>query len=389
VVGSSYAAALTLFAGPAAPKSDVPERWLNAARIIEDAIRRRVFPGAVVVIGRSDTVLFASGFGRLSWERNSSRPNPATTLWDLASLTKVVATTSAAMALVDQGKLDLDTPVRRYLPSFDGPEKSRVTVRMLLDHTSGLPSWAPLYREAQRRADAIRSLYAVELRATPGLRAEYSDLNAMLLGLVVEAVGGSSLDQMSTKAVFEPLAMRHTTFASAIADPSRVAPSIVRHGRAVAGEVNDRNAFALRGIAGHAGLFASGLDLARFAQVWLRGGSLAGVPWVNPATMHTFLQRSRGSGTRALGWDTPDFSRLDHSPFGRLATATTYGHTGWTGTFLWFDPSRDLFLVLLTNRSLNPSTNRSLRAMRQVRASLSDAIAELIPTRCRNGLAAC
>jgi len=363
-----------------APESTGP--WDAAARIVERAISRRLFPGAVVVVGRGDTVLFADGFGRLSWERGAGRPSPATTLWDLASLTKVVATTSTVMALVDHGSLDLDAPVRRYLPRFAGEEKSRVTVRMLLDHTSGLPSWAALYRNAERPQDVTDALYAVRLRSTPGLRSEYSDLNAMLLGLVVEAVSGTGLDRISSRTVFEPLAMRHTAFGAAVSDRTAAAPSVIRHGRPVPGEVSDRNALAFRSVAGHAGLFASGLDLARLAQAWLNGRTTSGAEWVNPATIRTFLNRSPGAGTRALGWDTPNFAELDRSPFGRLATATTYGHTGWTGTFLWFDPARDLFLVLLTNRSLNPTTGRSLRAMREVRAALSDAITRSIPGRC-------
>jgi CubicO group peptidase (beta-lactamase class C family) len=357
--------------------------WHGAARVLERAIGRRLFPGAVLVVGRSDTVLYASGFGRLEWKGSARRPDPAATLWDLASLTKVVATTSAVMTLVDRGRVDLDQPVARYLPEFgSGNDKERVTIRMLLDHTSGLPSYRPLYQSAATREEAAAGALAVPLEAAPGARMRYSDLNAIVLGLLVERLAGTSLDQFAEQNVFHRLGMRRTVFAPGVADQTNVAPSIAHRGLAAPGEVNDRNALALGGVAGHAGLFATGLDLARYAQAWLRGDRLGDTTWIQPSTIRRFLARGDRSGTRVLGWDTPDLDHPDKSPFGRLATPSMFGHTGWTGTFLWFDPARDLFLVLLTNRSLGPNTGRSLRSMRQLRAELSDVVAQVVPARC-------
>jgi beta-N-acetylhexosaminidase len=362
---------LWLLAG-AGPAAD----WLNAARVLERAIGRKLFPGAVLVVGRTDTVLYARGFGRLEWGGRTRRPDPAGTLWDLASLTKVVATTSAVMTLVDQGRIDLDRPVVGYLPEFGSDSaKDQVTIRMLLDHTSGLPSYRPLYRSASSRAEAAAGALGVPLEASPGARMKYSDLNAIVLGLVVERLTGTSLDQFTEQNVFDRLGMRRTVFAPGVADQTNVAPSIAHRGHAAPGEVNDRNALALGGVAGHARLIATGLDLARYAQAWLRGDRLGDTTWIQPSTIRRFLARTDRSGTRALGWDTPDLDHPDRSPFGRLATASMFGHTGWTGTFLWFDPARDLFLVLLTNRSLGPNTGRSLRSMRQLRAELSDVVA--------------
>lgn len=346
--------------------------WQPAVRIVEGGIRRRLFPGAVLVVGSRDSVMLAVGRGRVSWDPHSAIPDPAGTQWDLASLTKVVATSSAVMTLVDDGRLDLEQPVDRYLPQFSGPGKSAVTVRMLLDHSSGLPSFVAFYRNSAGRQDVIDRLFATDLVSPPGTVTRYSDLNAILLGLIVEAVSGTTLDRYASRAVFSPLGMGRTTFA--VADRTAAAPSIQHRGEPAPGEVNDRNAWAMGGVAGHAGLFASGLDLARFAQTWLRSGSGPRGTWVGSATVRRFLEHAPGGGTRVLGWDTPDPAHLDRSAYGRSATATTYGHTGWTGTFLWFDPARDLFVVLLTNRSLGSNARSTFRAMRELRARLSDAV---------------
>ncbi len=360
-----------------------PSDWRPVAALIEQAVAKRVFPGAVVVVGRGDSILYAAGFGRTEWRPGAPVPDPALTRWDLASLTKVVATTGAVARLVDAGRVDLDRPVAHFLPRFDGEGKERVTVRMLLDHTSGLPAFAPLYRSPGGRDGSIDALYRVQLSAAPGSRVEYSDLNAILLGLVVEAVSDRPFDRFVAEAVLDPLGLRHTGFA--VADPARAAPSVVRNGRVEPGMVSDPNARALGGVAGHAGLFGTGLDLARLAQAWLGHGADGG--WLSAGTVRRFLEPS--AGTRSLGWDTPDPARPDRSPYGRLATSTTFGHTGWTGTFLWFDPARDVFLVLLTNRSLGSNGPASFRAMRELRASLSDLVATTVPPRCRPAVASC
>ena len=349
-------------------------RFASVAALVERGIQRGIYPGAVVVIGRRDSVLYSHGFGRVTWARRGAVPSPETTRWDLASLTKVVATTSALLVLVDQGEVELDAPVARYLPRFLGSGRELITVRMLLDHTSGLTSYVPFYRLAATRDGAIDLLYqAVPIRE-PGTVAEYSDLNAILLGLLVESVSGEPLDAFAHREVFAPLGLAATVFAPALADKVSVAPSRAVAGRPVPGRVNDENAFLLGGVAGHAGLFSTGADLARFAQVWLRGGSSLTGSWVKSATLKEFLRRSPQSGTRALGWDTPDHAMAHPSVYGALADGETYGHTGWTGTMLWIDPDHDLFLVFLTNRSLEPRTRRSITALRSLRAGLSDLV---------------
>jgi CubicO group peptidase (beta-lactamase class C family) len=341
---------------------------------VQQGIAKGIFPGAVVVVGRGDTILYSKGYGRFTWNRRSNIPDPATSLWDLASVTKVVGTTTSAAVLVDEGRLDLDALVSSYIPEFNGTGKNRVTVRMLFDHTSGLPPYASLWREAASAPEALRHLFSVPLERQPGLSAHYSDLNAMLAGLVVERVAGERLDVFADSAVFKPLGMRATTYQPSTRDRTRVVPTSMFRGRPVAGVVNDQNAKILGGVAGHAGLFSTGIDLAHFAQGWLRDSTRASAPWLAPATLTRFFERTATSGSRALGWDTPENSDTGISMFGRCATATTIGHTGWTGTALWLDRSQDLFVVFLTNRSYAPRTpKQSFTQLKLVRAKVSDA----------------
>ena len=374
------AAVALLLAGLTSGRLLEAQSWSAVEAAIQRGIRQRVYPGAVVVVGRRDTILYARGFGHLSWSGRSARPDPGSTLWDLASLTKVVATMSTAMVLVDRGLLDLATPVGRYLPPFGGgPDRDAVTVRMLLDHTSGLPPYAPLYRQATRE-DALAVLATEPLERAPGLSARYSDLNAILLGLVIEEVTGESLDLAAARLVFGPLGMGHTRFGVAPGDVRKTAPSRVDRGAAVAGVANDENAVRLGGIAGHAGLFATGRDLGRFAQGWLARGEEPGARWVSEATLQQFLERSPQSGTRALGWDTPDTAAV--SMFGTMTHDGMVGHTGWTGTSLWIDPVQDLFVVFLTNRSLNQHVRRSLHEIRLVRSEVADAARRVAQGEC-------
>jgi CubicO group peptidase (beta-lactamase class C family) len=356
---------------------------------VQDGIQRGIYPGAVVVIGRRDSVLYTRGYGHFTWSSSSPVPDPDSTLWDVASITKVVSTTSIAMRLVDRGKLDLDAPVRRYLPRFSGGHKNDVTVRMLLDHTSGLKSYVPFYLKAHgSRTRAVNLLYEQPLLRTPGDSAEYSDLNALLLGLIEEKVGGLPLDQLAKREVFEPLGLSQMMYRPPARVKRRIAPSGIWRGQPVPGDVNDQNAVAMGGVAGHAGVFSSGMDLARYAQVWLRSGLGPNGQWVSPETIRRFLVKGPRSGSRLLGWDTPEAKPDEPSVFGSLVSDASYGHTGFTGTELWVDPTRDLFLVFLTNRAFDPRIPESLKELKIVRAALSDATVRLVPHGCQQELVA-
>jgi CubicO group peptidase (beta-lactamase class C family) len=367
---SLSALACALFVGAAHA-----QRFATVDAAIRSGIDSGIYPGAVVVVGRSDTILYARGFGHYTWSAASAIPEPSTTRWDLASLTKIVATTSAAAVLVQQHRLDLDAPVSRYLPDFVGGRKSSVTVRMLLNHTSGMPPYAKLFQSAHSVAEARKQLFAIPLQRIPGASAEYSDLNAMLAGLVVERVSGQPLERFADSAVFQPLGMVSTRYRPTAADKMSIAPTGRYHGQPVGGVVNDQNAVVLGGVSGHAGVFSTGYDMARFAQAWLRAATDRG-NWLRRTTVAEFLAHSPTSGTRVLGWDTPiPPGGKKMSLYGRCATTSTYGHTGWTGTELWIDPGQDLFVVLLTNRSFAPSNPKdSFLELKDVRAKVADAV---------------
>ena len=337
-------------------------------RVLDAAVRDSAFPGAYAVVGTRAGVVARYGAGKLDWA-----PSPAPTehtLWDLASLTKVVGTTTAVMQLVDRGRLDLDAPVQHYLPEWTGPQKELVTVRHLLTHSAGLPAWRPLYREAPSADSALAAVLATPLDTVPGARMVYSDLGAILLGLVVERAAGERLDSLLARTLFTPLGMHDTGFRPSSllvlrAAPTEIDPWRQRHLR---GEVHDENAYFLGGVAGHAGLFGTAHDLTRFARMLLGGGALDGVRIVQPATLAEFtrVQDPRLSH-RALGWETAN----GENSAGRRASARAFGHTGFTGTSLWIDPERDAFVLLLTNR-VNPT--RENRKIGAVRVALADAV---------------
>ncbi|MCU0619870.1 MAG: beta-lactamase family protein [Gemmatimonadales bacterium] len=334
-------------------------------------MRDRVYPGAVLVIGRRDTILLARGVGHLTWDPASAAPSPDLTRWDLASLTKVVATTGVAARLAERGLLDLDAPVGRYLECWRGGGRDAVTVRQLLTHRSGLRPWLPLWRDTPTADSAWARTCAETPRVTPGDSTIYSDLNFIVLGRVLEAVGATSLDSLVAREVARPLSLVATSFDGRTLAPRNVAPTSRDAGRTMLGEVHDQNAERLGGVAGHAGLFGTGLDLARVAQAWLGRSPDAG-PWIDRETRHRFT--AIPSTGRPLGWDRPEHASREPSQFGRHTSATTFGHTGWTGTQLWLDPERDLFVVLLTNRAYAPAYGDTHRRMREVRARVAEEV---------------
>jgi len=343
--------------------------------VLDRAVADGAFPGAFAVVGRHDAVLAGYGAGHLDWEP-SPRPDERT-LWDLASLTKVVATTSALMQLVEQGRVDLDAPVQRYLPQWTGANKELVTVRRLLTHSSGLPAWRPIYKEVDSPDSAMALVFSTPLDTLPGVRMVYSDLGAILLGEIVRTVSGERIDAFFAKHVAGPLEMTETVWLPSSALLPRIAPTEIdpwrqRHLR---GEVHDENASALGGVSAHAGLFSTGRDLARFARMYLNRGTLDGARIFTPETIDLFtaVQDSTFSN-RALGWETP----TGQNSAGHLMKRPAFGHTGFTGTSIWIDPAHDLFIVLLTNR-VNPT--RANTKITRVRQQLADAVMALVTSK--------
>jgi CubicO group peptidase (beta-lactamase class C family) len=353
--------------------------------VVQSGIAAGVYPGAVVVVGSSDRIWMARGVGHFTWDEASAVPDPATTLFDLASLTKVLATTTAIMLLADRGHLALQDPVARYLPDFVGPDKEQVTVRHLLEHRSGMRSFLRLDTLARDAVEARRLVVTEPLRAPPGTRTEYSDLNAMLLGWVVEAVSGETLDRYAAREIFDPLEMRDTRFRPPRSLRASTMPVGQWRGHAIAGEIHDQNAARLNGVSGHAGLYATGRDVARFAQFMLRRGRTASAEVLaRPGVIDLFVRR--GVDDRALGWEMRDTATTDNT--GRKLSPATYGHTGFTGTSLWIDPERDMFVVLLTNRVFAPRTRRSISILKAVRGAVADAAVTFVDA-CRRAPGAC
>ena len=353
--------------------------------IVLDGIQRGAYPGAVLVVGRRDTILFAKGYGRLTWSARSPTPDVDSTLWDVASLTKVIATTTALMLLVERGRVDLSAPVARYVPEFHGPGTAAVTVRHLLTHTSGLRAWLPLNRLAPDSAAAMRIVFDQTPRVPPGTWMEYSDFNAILLGEIVRRTAGVPLDVFAAHEIFAPLGLRQSMFRPPRRLVPRIAPTGVWHGHPVAGVVNDQNAARLGGVAGHAGLFASAADLARFAQFMLGEGAPPNGPrLLKGETVRAFtaiaVPARRGASARTLGWEALPTGETVSSA-GTLFGPRSYGHTGWTGTSLWIDPDRGVFVLLLTNRAYAPRARRSFTLLKEIRGRVADAAARAADAR--------
>jgi CubicO group peptidase (beta-lactamase class C family) len=346
-------------------------RLATIDRVIERGIKAGGYPGAAVVVGRRGAAVVERGFGKLGWTNESPNVVAERTIYDLASLTKVVGTTTAVMILFDQGKIRLDDRVSQFVPEFTGGGKENVTIRLLLEHRSGLPAGRDLWRIAHTPDEARAAVISTPLFAQPGQYYEYSDLGADMLAFVVEAASGQKLDQFLAARVFTPLGMTDTRFRPDASLRGRIAPTEITppRGYPLRGEVHDENAYALGGVAGHAGLFSTASDLSIFAQMLLNGGTYNGTRIVADSTVQLFTKRA--AGTRALGWDTC----AGHYGCGTHMSANAYGHTGFTGTSLWIDPDRDMFVVLLTNRVHAAKARRPAKVISDVRADLADAAA--------------
>jgi CubicO group peptidase (beta-lactamase class C family) len=347
------------------------ERLETIDRVVRRGIAAGGYPGAAVVVGRKGAAVWEKGFGKLGWTADSPPVIADRSIYDLASLTKVVGTTTAAMILFDEGKLDLDEKVSHYLPRFSGGMKDEVTVRQLLTHRGGLPAGRDLWRHAHTPEEARQLIFEVPLEYRPGAGFIYSDLGADLLGMVIERIADEELDSFLTRRVFAPLGMNDTGFRPADSLVYRIAPTEVTppRGYPLRGEVHDENAYALGGVAGHAGLFGTASDLAVFAQMMLNLGTYDGVRIVSDSTVRLFT--ARAAGTRALGWEVGEGQHGAGKYFGEHA----YGHTGFTGTSLWIDPDREMFVVLLTNRVHAARARRPSKVIADVRADLADAAA--------------
>jgi uncharacterized protein YbbC (DUF1343 family)/CubicO group peptidase (beta-lactamase class C family) len=324
-----------------------PADFSSVDRAAQEAVAAGEIPGAVILVGQGDRVLYRKAFG---WRRLVPEREPMTedTIFDLASLTKVVATTSAVMLLWEQGKLKLDAPIGRYLREFRSPTWEALTVHRLLTHTGGLPPLPPTSVIRRGFPKAAEGLARLQLQSEPGAVFRYSDTGFILLGELVRRVSGQPLDRFLSQRLFTPLGMRETTFHPDPSFSSRVAPTEMVRDRLLHGEVHDENARFLGGVAGHAGLFSTADDLARFCRLLVNQGRWEGRQILKATTVRSMLAPIQmGETLRGLGWDMV-------SPFSRTMApffpSGSIGHTGFTGTALWIDPATKTYLILLTNR---------------------------------------
>ncbi len=364
-------AALRHWPVPACQQQDTG--FQSAFGCIRNAAAEHSFPGATVAITHRGKLIALKAFGRFTFEPDSP-PVAVTTIFDLASLTKVIATTSMAMILYERGLLDLDLPVASVVPEFRQNDRRRneLTFRMLLAHSSGLPAYEKLFLRANTKAELLSAAFATPLAAAPGAQAEYSDIGFIILGVALERIAEDSLGHFCAREIFGPLGMGHTAFCPPASWRSSIPPTAddqsFRH-RIIQGEVQDENASVLGGVAGHAGLFSTAEDLAIFANAMLAGGS----PLVRRETLALFTRRQNSpAGTsRVLGWDSPS----SPSQSGKHFSAASFGHLGYTGTSLWIDPERQLSVTLLTNRTWPNCSNQSIK---QVRPRFHDAVIEAL-----------
>jgi CubicO group peptidase (beta-lactamase class C family) len=365
--------------------ADSRARFAAVYRVLTDAIAARAFPGCAFGVLAGGEIVLQDALGRFIYEEGS--PNVASeTVYDVASITKVVATTAAAMLLCQRGQLDLETPLGELLPGFvagrdPGDQARYVTLRHLLAHNSGLPGYVEFFRTCATPSDLLKACLKLPLEAEPGARAEYSDPGFILLGKALESRLGESLATWVRREIFQPLRMAATWFcpppdARASIPPTEEDPTM-RH-RLIQGEVQDENAWLLQGVSGHAGLFSNVPDLLRFADEILaalfKTTSEAGWPRLfDAATVTLFAQRQGPKGSsRALGWDTPS----QNSSSGQHFSQRSIGHLGFTGCSLWIDLEAEIAAVLLTNRTWPDRFTATSQLIREVRPAFHDAVRE-------------
>jgi serine-type D-Ala-D-Ala carboxypeptidase len=346
----------------------------RAEAVVRQGHDDRAYPSAVVEVGHVRGVLWRQAFGHLDYEPDSP-PTRDDTVFDLASLTKVIATTALAMRLIETGAISLSDSIKGWLPEWRGSDRDGVTLRALLTHSAGLTAWLPFYRDHSGRKEFQHAICTLPLEYPPDTQSVYSDLGFMLLGFILEAAGGARFEDQITELLgrvtsstllFNPPASLKSQMAPTEHDPWR--------GRMLLGEVHDENGWALGGAAGHTGLFGNVQAVGDFARTMLAAltalpGADAGL--ASRATVQGFVRKSVVPGSRALGWDT----MLPTSSCGSKISPTAFGHTGFTGTSLWIDPEREIYVVFLTNR-VHPT--RENQAIRRVRPALHDAVIDAL-----------
>ena len=349
------------------------EQFHSAFQILQTAVEQGVFPGASLAVVHRGKLIALKALGRFTYEPGSSAVS-VESIYDLASLTKVIATTAACMILYERGVFQLGQPIVEVLPEFASYDHRRneVTFQMLLAHSSGLPAYLRLFETVCSKEELITQAFKVPLVTDPLTSAEYSDIGFILLGAALEQMTGAPLNEFCRREIFLPLGLNHTGYKPPAEWKPFIPPAVddqaFRH-RVIQGEVHDENAWVMEGVAGHAGVFATARDVSVFTHCMMSGGA----PLVRPETVQLFTRRQpQPWGTsRALGWDTPSAP----SQSGRYFSPSSYGHLGYTGTSLWIDPVRQLSVTLLTNRTWPDCRSQGIK---EIRPALHDAVIEAL-----------
>jgi CubicO group peptidase (beta-lactamase class C family) len=355
--------------------------------LVRKGIENKYFPGAQLLIGNKSEILYYQSYGSFTYD-NDSKPVDGNSIFDIASLTKVVATTPAIMLLYDLGKINLEEKVIKYLPEFNNNGKEDITVLNLLLHNSGLKDWIPFYKTCKNKEEVYKTIFDINLNYKTGSKFVYSDLNFILLGLIIEKISGKSLDEYCKENIFEPYNMNFTMFNPPESLKKDILPTendTYWRKKQIQGEVHDEAAYLMGGVSGNAGLFSNGKDLYKYTRTLL-SGEINAITMVKPlkdpdifkiSTIEYFTTKFNIAGyenKRALGWDTKPLPTSHRSPCGELISENCFGHTGYTGTSIWCDKDRNLIIIFLTNR-IYPS--RDSNGMKDFRPDLHNKIFEL------------
>lgn len=330
-----------------------PHNSQNVQTVLESAVQDSAFPGGVLIAGSKNEILIEQSFGFHTYSKKV--PTKTDDIFDLASITKVISTTSATMKLYESNQINLNDKVTKYIPQFakndegKSGKRDEVTIRHLLTHTSGLPPFRHFYK----MESPLDSIFITKLNNPPGEKYKYSDVGIIILGKIIERISNLTLAEYTQKNIFEPLEMNSTFYNPPESKLNRIVPTEYseKEGKFIKGHAHDENAYSLDGIAGHAGLFSSANDLSIFSQMMLNNGELNKTKIFNMETIELFTKRAKiiEDNSRCLGWDSPD----GECSGGLFTSKESYGHTGFTGTSLWIDPTNNLFVILLTN-AVNP-----------------------------------
>ncbi len=342
--------------------------------VINKAIEDEAFPGAVVLIWKDGKTIYEKAYGNYTYDKSSPIVQ-TNTIFDLASVTKVVATTTAAMICCDRKLFSLDDKVIKYIPEFEVNGKENITIKNLLLHNSGLPAWKKFYGRGLKYDDVINEIYSSEIEYKTGEKTVYSDLGIITLGKIIEKVTGKSLDVFCSDEIFKPLKMNSIFYNPNDSLKKLCAPTEIDdywRNKTLQGEVHDETSAMLNGVAGHAGLFSTAEDIAKLMSVLMNKGKYNDVQFIKPSTIELFTKRNSEGSTRALGWDTKSDPG---SSAGKYFSKNSFGHTGYTGTSIWADPERNLFVVFLTNRVYPTRENTKIQ---KVRPQLHNAVIKSI-----------